>query len=116
MNLAQAIQPIYAADNTEWQEVASAIGWQLPAIFWYASAGFDVQPLIQYYQYRMPPRVLKEVGDDLLCVLTDYSPYVVSALKKTYERLDYGSVKLRVGSSRVDLQACKLEYSIVSPK
>ena len=24
--------------------------------------------------------------------------------------------KLRVGSSRVDLQACKLEYSIVSPK
>ena len=23
---------------------------------------------------------------------------------------------LRVGSSRVDLQACKLEYSIVSPK
>ena len=24
--------------------------------------------------------------------------------------------RLRVGSSRVDLQACKLEYSIVSPK
>ena len=25
-------------------------------------------------------------------------------------------VGVRVGSSRVDLQACKLEYSIVSPK
>ena len=25
-------------------------------------------------------------------------------------------IKLPVGSSRVDLQACKLEYSIVSPK
>ena len=31
------------------------------------------------------------------------------------ERVDiYGL--LAVGSSRVDLQACKLEYSIVSPK
>ena len=26
------------------------------------------------------------------------------------------AVNLAVGSSRVDLQACKLEYSIVSPK
>ena len=95
MNLAQAIEPVYAADSAEWQELASAIGWQVPAIFWYASAGFDVQPLIQYHQCRMPARVLKEVGDDLLCVLTDYSPYVLSALKKTYERLDFGSVKLR---------------------
>ena len=25
-------------------------------------------------------------------------------------------LKVAVGSSRVDLQACKLEYSIVSPK
>ena len=28
----------------------------------------------------------------------------------------WGSVIEHVGSSRVDLQACKLEYSIVSPK
>ena len=27
-----------------------------------------------------------------------------------------GEVGMKVGSSRVDLQACKLEYSIVSPK
>ena len=33
------------------------------------------------------------------------------------ERGDYsGAENLFVGSSRVDLQACKLEYSIVSPK
>ena len=31
-------------------------------------------------------------------------------------RLFHARIVLRVGSSRVDLQACKLEYSIVSPK
>ena len=29
---------------------------------------------------------------------------------------DDGGMRHAVGSSRVDLQACKLEYSIVSPK
>ena len=32
------------------------------------------------------------------------------------ERRDYSCAVFDVGSSRVDLQACKLEYSIVSPK
>ena len=32
------------------------------------------------------------------------------------EAVGWGPANLRVGSSRVDLQACKLEYSIVSPK
>ena len=31
-------------------------------------------------------------------------------------RVDEARSLLEVGSSRVDLQACKLEYSIVSPK
>ena len=40
---------------------------------------------------------------------------------KTLERLDSAVPQILalnpdVGSSRVDLQACKLEYSIVSPK
>ena len=32
------------------------------------------------------------------------------------EYLLIGGYAVNVGSSRVDLQACKLEYSIVSPK
>ena len=36
-------------------------------------------------------------------------PWVVGELEAT-------TLRLVVGSSRVDLQACKLEYSIVSPK
>ena len=33
-----------------------------------------------------------------------------------WPRVSAAATKRRVGSSRVDLQACKLEYSIVSPK
>ena len=37
--------------------------------------------------------------------------------RRAFDRLDDPAVVERaVGSSRVDLQACKLEYSIVSPK
>ena len=35
---------------------------------------------------------------------------------RLFARTDRFYVKQYVGSSRVDLQACKLEYSIVSPK
>ena len=36
--------------------------------------------------------------------------------KTTFDKSDFRNTIPRVGSSRVDLQACKLEYSIVSPK
>ena len=38
------------------------------------------------------------------------------AVAAKYIRMMDKSVEVTVGSSRVDLQACKLEYSIVSPK
>ena len=43
---------------------------------------------------------------------------VVAALKRIRPELIVilGGPEVSVGSSRVDLQACKLEYSIVSPK
>ena len=40
----------------------------------------------------------------------------VAAGERELERVEAGGRGGEVGSSRVDLQACKLEYSIVSPK
>ena len=60
--------------------------------------------------------------------LLDYYIQTKEALKRYYKLITSGGPKerlieldgilrnLEVGSSRVDLQACKLEYSIVSPK
>ena len=59
---------------------------------WAASAGMDADDV-----------------DDLLQRLDGLS--LLQGLRR-----DTGTVRLHVGSSRVDLQACKLEYSIVSPK
>ena len=42
--------------------------------------------------------------------------YSVSAEANGFRQENKVHVTLQVGSSRVDLQACKLEYSIVSPK
>ena len=46
-------------------------------------------------------------------ILRDMKKHTAAALKVGIENYEGES---RVGSSRVDLQACKLEYSIVSPK
>ena len=43
-------------------------------------------------------------------------PHPLAFLLTQYRRLGAAKATQTVGSSRVDLQACKLEYSIVSPK
>ena len=67
-------------------------------------------------------------GFEGVVVLSAHSPDDVAGLRKTilsfFEArmiegdllVPYAKQSLLVGSSRVDLQACKLEYSIVSPK
>ena len=61
----------------------------------------------------VPPKIIKQIG----------KPVEVTWPDGRKAKLIYGTnppitadVPFLVGSSRVDLQACKLEYSIVSPK
>ena len=50
-------------------------------------------------------------------LLRDLAPQVLGALVRRYGQFHLcEDASQEVGSSRVDLQACKLEYSIVSPK
>ena len=52
----------------------------------------------------------------LLVVLLIFIAYVLYADRKIWAAAQLRRGPNVVGSSRVDLQACKLEYSIVSPK
>ena len=62
----------------------------------------DITPSLRTYMEKKFERLARHFDHviDVHCVLT------VEKLRQ----------KAEVGSSRVDLQACKLEYSIVSPK
>ena len=59
-------------------------------------------------------------GSDSLWVLIDPVRYYIDSVQMLMPSYPFpvtlGSLNEGVGSSRVDLQACKLEYSIVSPK
>ena len=72
--------------------------------------GIDV--LIRKYGYRGTPETLKAVNDnpDLAADLGAAAHLIHGASEGRFK------IVWCVGSSRVDLQACKLEYSIVSPK
>jgi len=62
--------------------------------------------------------------DSVQCAACGYMMESIAALPKdVQEMIEYSEWSIKVflgcflvGSSRVDLQACKLEYSIVSPK
>ena len=59
---------------------------------------------------------LKGLSADVVILNEDPSSYLDEIHAQLTALLDNGPWRTWVGSSRVDLQACKLEYSIVSPK
>ena len=67
------------------------------------------------YKFAVPTLILRLTGSAVataFAYVLEFIPYVIigpfaGVIADRYSR---------VGSSRVDLQACKLEYSIVSPK
>jgi len=67
----------------------------------YAVAGIDAKADMGWKQYALLWILFNVVGGVFLYVLLYFQVFLGCFL---------------VGSSRVDLQACKLEYSIVSPK
>ena len=100
---------------------------------------FELNEVTRVYFDRMSAIVGGELGADMKAILKDppdaaaltrlsQKPYYNGILHTTCvaTRLDAGHANnalpqmaranVNVGSSRVDLQACKLEYSIVSPK
>ena len=64
----------------------------------------------------------KKFGERLIAIRAEFEKHQIDLaerIKRYYELLNDIKTKTeeaKVGSSRVDLQACKLEYSIVSPK
>ena len=78
------------------------------------------QPPEAFLGSRVPPPptdALKEV-EGLLARLRAEATGASDKARKSRLYYEIGEIEERsgVGSSRVDLQACKLEYSIVSPK
>ena len=64
-----------------------------------------------------PPALLEELGKSNLCWSGPEEFRSLPLIRPADSNKGlYGNVLIVVGSSRVDLQACKLEYSIVSPK
>ena len=59
------------------------------------------------------PAAVRTKCEDLL---VDVAGLCVTARNEDYVKAALAGLDDDVGSSRVDLQACKLEYSIVSPK
>ena len=73
-----------------------------------------VNNAVKFREWWRPfaPSMLAEVAGEYIESATDSPFMILTAQVKPEKR----SVIPSVGSSRVDLQACKLEYSIVSPK
>ena len=62
-------------------------------------------------------RYLDASGGAAVSCLGHGHPDVLAAMRRQLDTIAYAPYGIpSVGSSRVDLQACKLEYSIVSPK
>ena len=63
-----------------------------------------------------PEEDFEKARNDALALVERAIAFLRTKRDERLASAEIDPVRLRVGSSRVDLQACKLEYSIVSPK
>jgi len=88
MDFIESLKSVFPADDQEWEELVDEINGNIPPLFWYGGAAFDTEPIVGLYSGMFPIDVQNNLSENILPVLTDYSPDVVNALKEIYKKFD----------------------------
>jgi len=92
-NLVEKLIPVNENDRDEWEEIKTEINSSQCQIFWDASSGLDIYPLVATALGKIPNFLSSQVQNAIL-VMSDYCPNYLSTLKDVYDKLDNGSVRI----------------------
>lgn len=88
MTLIQSLRPVNRSDDMEWQELEREINTNIPPLFWYGGAAFDIKPVVDLFNGSFPKDAQTLLSADIFPVLTDYSTNIVEAMKYIYDNFD----------------------------
>jgi hypothetical protein len=88
------LQPIFKSDLEEWEEIKARLK-DIPSIFWYGGAGFDLKPVRAFQDASLPSKVKELTSTNSFAVLTDYNSELAKIFPKIYDRFDEEEFSLK---------------------
>ena len=109
-NLLEKITVVNCADRDRWNEIKTEAINTRYQIVWDASSGLDIYPMAAKALGKVPDFLSRQLQNAIL-VMSDYGPDHLNSLKKVYQKLDHGPVRVWRGpdDSEGSPFYCKLE-------
>ena len=92
-NLLEKITVVNCADRDRWNEIKTEAINTRYQIVWDASSGLDIYPMAAKALGKVPDFLSRQLQNAIL-VMSDYAPLHLDSLKKVYQKLDHGPVRV----------------------
>lgn len=79
------LTPVHSGDIQDWKETRNRLVQDRPEVIWNGSSGCDFHPLVGYRLGGVPSVIQKELGPNILYLMTDYSTRFAKKLQKVYD-------------------------------
>lgn len=83
-----SLTAIHSGDIRDWEAIRNRLVRNQPEVIWNGSSGFDFHPLVGDRLGGVPSVIQKELGPNILYLMTDYSTRFPKRLRKLYDDLD----------------------------
>ena len=92
--LFEKITVVNCADRDRWNKIKTKAINTRYQIFWAASSGLDIYPMVAAKALGKVPDFLSRQLQNAILVMSDYDPDHLNSLKNVYKKLDHGPVRV----------------------